>query len=545
LSTLAIVPPKTEYDRRNEAEFRDQVLRGLGQTYDRRGDVIVPIGKRLAFTSPQGQVIVFGYDANGNFTIQNDAGLQGIELADDDGSTELTDDTGSVVLVDDSQDPVIFASVNYVQSVEAGLTQAVATVETEVTAQIEDVSASVTAEQTARVNGDTALATSISNLTSTVTTNNTNVTAAITQEATTRANADTALSTSIQTLTSNYQSADTALQASITAEQTARVNADTALSSSIETVSATAAAKNRTFVQTTAPTASAAGDLWIDSDDNNKLYRASAAGSGSWVAVPYSDSAKVTTFAQASAPTAIAIGDLWIDTDDNNKVYRATAVGSGSWSAVDDARITTNASAIATVDGKLTASYALTVDAGGRIASMKLLSDGTTSSVKFTASTFQIFNGSTDEAPFVVEGGIVKAKKVQATSLSAVSADTGALTVSGTLTLGSSGKIITSGTAYNGNGIFLGEDGAGVYKFSVGGASGKLAFDGTDLTLPGGRLVDGSVEAGKLNVSQLSAITATIGTLRTATSGARVEIKDNIIEVYDSTRLRVRMGIWT
>jgi hypothetical protein len=335
------------------------------------------------------------------------------------------------------------------------------------------------------------------------------------------------------------------LQASITAEQTARVNADTALSSSIETVSATAAAKNRTFVQTTAPTASAAGDLWIDSDDNNKLYRASAAGSGSWVAVPYSDSAKVTTFAQASAPTAIAIGDLWIDTDDNNKVYRATAVGSGSWSAVDDARITTNASAIATVDGKLTASYALTVDAGGRIASMKLLSDGTTSSVKFTASTFQIFNGSTDEAPFVVEGGIVKAKKVQATSLSAVSADTGALTVSGTLTLGSSGKIITSGTAYNGNGIFLGEDGAGVYKFSVGGASGKLAFDGTDLTLPGGRLVDGSVEAGKLNVSQLSAITATIGTLRTATSGARVEIKDNIIEVYDSTRLRVRMGIWT
>ena len=53
-----------------------------------------------------------------------------------------------------------------------------------------------------------------------------------------------------------------------------------------------------------------------------------------------------------------------------------------------------------------------------------------------------------------------------------------------------------------------------------------------------------AVTAEKMNVSSLSAITATIGTLRTKTTGARVEIKDNLIEVYDANRLRVRIGVW-
>jgi cytoskeletal protein RodZ len=54
----------------------------------------------------------------------------------------------------------------------------------------------------------------------------------------------------------------------------------------------------------------------------------------------------------------------------------------------------------------------------------------------------------------------------------------------------------------------------------------------------------GAVTSAKISVTSLSAITATIGTLRTASSGARVEIKDNLIEVYDASRLRVRIGVW-
>lgn len=55
----------------------------------------------------------------------------------------------------------------------------------------------------------------------------------------------------------------------------------------------------------------------------------------------------------------------------------------------------------------------------------------------------------------------------------------------------------------------------------------------------------GSVTAEKMDVKTLSAISATIGTLRTAETGARMELKDNLIEVYDgNNRLRVRMGVW-
>ncbi|HET7864970.1 MAG TPA: hypothetical protein VFL86_11250 [Burkholderiaceae bacterium] len=61
----------------------------------------------------------------------------------------------------------------------------------------------------------------------------------------------------------------------------------------------------------------------------------------------------------------------------------------------------------------------------------------------------------------------------------------------------------------------------------------------------GNLLVNGSVGAAKLNVSQLSAISGVIGLLRTATSGARLELESNQVRVYDANNvLRVRMGIW-
>lgn len=62
-------------------------------------------------------------------------------------------------------------------------------------------------------------------------------------------------------------------------------------------------------------------------------------------------------------------------------------------------------------------------------------------------------------------------------------------------------------------------------------------------TITGSNVAAGTLDATKLNVTQLSAITATIGTLRTSSSGQRVEIKDNVIKVYDANNvLRVRIG---
>lgn len=73
--------------------------------------------------------------------------------------------------------------------------------------------------------------------------------------------------------------------------------------------------------------------------------------------------------------------------------------------------------------------------------------------------------------------------------------------------------------------------------------TGTTLFD--DSVIVGRMLAAQSVTADKMSVGSLSAITATIGTLRTATSGARTEISDNLIRVYDQNNvLRVKMGVW-
>jgi len=100
------------------------------------------------------------------------------------------------------------------------------------------------------------------------------------------------------------------------------------------TAQATADGKVTTFYQASAPTAEGEGDLWVDTDDGNKLYRWNGS---SWVAVQDADIAqalsdaataqstadgKIVSFYQTSSPTAEGVGDLWFDTDDNDKPYR-------------------------------------------------------------------------------------------------------------------------------------------------------------------------------------------------------------------------------
>jgi hypothetical protein len=112
---------------------------------------------------------------------------------------------------------------------------------------------------------------------------------------------------------------------------------------------ATADGKIDSFWQTTAPGSASEGDIWFDTDDGLRQYRYTG---GSWVvaadtrigtAIGNAATAqatadgKVRTFVGTSAPTAEAVGDLWIDTDDGNKIYRwsgaawvALAAGTGA-----------------------------------------------------------------------------------------------------------------------------------------------------------------------------------------------------------------------
>lgn len=67
--------------------------------------------------------------------------------------------------------------------------------------------------------------------------------------------------------------------------------------------------------------------------------------------------------------------------------------------------------------------------------------------------------------------------------------------------------------------------------------TGKTVFD--DNVIVSRTLAAKSVTADKINVTSLSAITATIGLLRTKTSGARTEIRDNIVQIYDENGFMV------
>ena len=93
--------------------------------------------------------------------------------------------------------------------------------------------------------------------------------------------------------------------------------------------------KTVTYYQASAPSTHNTGDLWIDTDDKNKLYRwngttwqnvqdaqiqdaLTAAGDAQATA-----DGKIMTYAQASAPSGdLDVGDLWIETDNNNRMYR-------------------------------------------------------------------------------------------------------------------------------------------------------------------------------------------------------------------------------
>ena len=79
-------------------------------------------------------------------------------------------------------------------------------------------------------------------------------------------------------------------------------------------------------------------------------------------------------------------------------------------------------------------------------------------------------------------------------------------------------------------------------KLSAGAVTAEKLTVGS---VTGQAIEDGAISAKKLKVDSLSSICATIGTLQTATTGARTVIKDNLIEVYDENNvLRVRLGVW-
>ena len=125
------------------------------------------------------------------------------------------------------------------------------------------------------------------------------------------------------------------------------------------TAQGTADGKVTTFFAAPTPTAEAIGDLWINTSDNNKLHRWNGsswtdvqdAGIGEAIAnaatAQSTADGKIVTFYQASIPTSESTGDMWVDTNDENKLYRsavagATTIAAGQWELVNVATSATN-----------------------------------------------------------------------------------------------------------------------------------------------------------------------------------------------------------
>jgi hypothetical protein len=97
----------------------------------------------------------------------------------------------------------------------------------------------------------------------------------------------------------------------------------------ISDAEALADGKITSFYQSSAPTAEGIGDIWIDTDDANKLYRWSGSAwvlsrdTGITTAIDAAADAqatadgKVVTFYSTTTPTAEAIGDLWYNSSNN------------------------------------------------------------------------------------------------------------------------------------------------------------------------------------------------------------------------------------
>ena len=149
-------------------------------------------------------------------------------------------------------------------------------------------------------------------------------------------------------------------------------------------------------------------------------------------------------------------------------------------------------------------------------------------------------------------------------SLSAITVNTGNLTVSGTIadsggnwSLDSNGNMTANSVALKGNikggdftgyswptssgkkGFYLGPEG-----LMLGNTIDNKYFNADqygNVWAPQFSVVDGSatfsgtLAAGTVMSQNLSSLNATIGTLRTATSGARIEISDNLIVGYNTS----------
>lgn len=227
------------------------------------------------------------------------------------------------------------ASIVTEQTTRANADSALSTRVDALVAKTDTTNASITTEATARANGDSANATLITALQTKTDTTNAN----LATELTTRANADTAIANSVTALTAKM---GTDIAAAVSTETTARVSADGALGTRIDSVVA-ANGTNATAI-TSETTARTTADSALGTRIDQLTVK---------VGTDIAAAVATETTARANADGALSTR---IDT------AQATANGASS-------SVSTTSSALAALDGKLSASWTakVQVTSGGMV----------------------------------------------------------------------------------------------------------------------------------------------------------------------------------
>lgn len=285
-------------------------------------------------------------------------------------------------------------------------------------------------------------------------------------------------------------------------------NASTALANAA-TAQAAADGKIDSFYQATAPAVASEGDIWFDTNDGNKIYTrrsgvwvatqdsAIAAAIASASTAQGTADGKATVYYQISNPgvkTAGDNGDIWIDTDDNNKMYVYSHGGANSgWILAQD-WYTANAAAAAAQTTANTAVNGLTTKlnsdarnvltgSGGLVAgTMTWNTSGVRTGgygVAMTSNGIAAYNSSGNPT-FTLNGSTG-----DATFYGALSAASGSF--AGTMTVGTSPAV--SGSSMTGTGGVINSGGT----FALGNSTTNISFNGSTLTLNGSVVATGNI----------------------------------------------------
>jgi hypothetical protein len=230
--------------------------------------------------------------------------------------------------------------------------------------------------------------------------------------------------------------------------------------------------------------------------------------------------------AEASA-RGIAIGaaiDLEV-TDRNAALVTALAVETGNRTAAVAAEATIRFDDV----NFLEAQYTVKIDLNGHVSgyglASTLIDDVPLSSMQFAVDQFSIVSPGNADLVFFVDTGTNKVM-IDAAYIANLNVDQ--------ITVSTAGFIKGGQTAWNtGTGFWMGYA-AGQYKFSIGSATKGMTWDGSNLAITGA----------SLNVNNKFVVdTSGNVDIKSATTGARMEIKNNVLKVYDAAGvLRVKIG---